>query len=201
MSNHVLTVLTKPPILGTVKTRIAKDTNNQTALDIYIKLLSKAQDLCREILADVWVYYASESIPNDEWSTITNHRLLQAEGDLGDKLKDVSNTLAQQYDKYIIIGGDCPYISKSHIDDAFRALDKQDIVLGPVYDGGYYLIGAKNYYPAVFEQIDWSTEHVLDQTIDQIEKLELSFGLLDTLEDIDYIEDWKRYLDFYEASK
>ncbi len=201
MSKNVLALITKPPILGTVKTRIAKDTDDQTALDIYIQLLSKTQDLCRQLSADISVFYASDDIPDDEWSNITPHRYLQVEGDLGDKLKHVSHWLSQTYDKHLIIGGDCPYITKSLIDYAFQTLDEQDVVLGPVFDGGYYLIGAKKYHDSIFEQIDWSTEHVLSQTIDQIEKLELNFGLLDTLEDIDYIEDWRRYVDFYEASK
>ena len=38
-------------------------------------------------------------------------------------------------------------------------------MLGPSDDGGYYLIGVKKPHRHLFEQIDWSTERVLNQTM------------------------------------
>jgi glycosyltransferase A (GT-A) superfamily protein (DUF2064 family) len=58
-------------------------------------------------------------------------------------------------------------------------------VLGPSDDGGYYLIGLKQLYRRVFEEIDWSTELVLDQTLQRAAELGLEVYLLPTGFDVD----------------
>ena len=68
----------------------------------------------------------------------------------------------------IIIGTDCPDLSQNIIEDAFLALNSHDVVLGPASDGGYYLIGMQQFTPEIFQNITWSTEQVLQQTIDVI---------------------------------
>ena len=107
----------------------------------------------------------------------------------------ISRTLA--------IGADCPDISCQHIQQAFDALERQDVVLGPASDGGYYLIGLRqppNSIPdtpmeSLFQGIDWSTPRVFQQTLQKIQQLGLSYAHLETLSDIDRPEDlaiWER---------
>jgi hypothetical protein len=57
--------------------------------------------------------------------------------------------------------------------------------LGPSDDGGYYLIGLKQPHPHVFEEIDWSTECVLNQTIQRAKDIELEVKLLPRGYDVD----------------
>ena len=54
--------------------------------------------------------------------------------------------------KVIIIGCDSPSLPKEYIDDAFIALDKKSLVVGPSCDGGYYLIGVKGAAPPIFKK-------------------------------------------------
>ena len=61
--------------------------------------------------------------------------------------------------------------------------------LVPTNDGGYYLIGMKVFAPEIFENKAYSTDKVLDQTIDQIEKLDKTWFKLPVLVDIDMEED------------
>ena len=70
---------------------------------------------------------------------------------------------------------------------------RQDFVVGPTYDGGYYLLGMKIFTPNIFDDIEWSTESVFDQTIDKIKNQGSTFQLLPTLHDIDTEDDWNRY--------
>jgi uncharacterized protein len=51
--------------------------------------------------------------------------------------------------------------------EAVRCLQKPGdrVVLGPAADGGYYLIGLKQFHQRLFEAIDWSTERVYRQTM------------------------------------
>ena len=65
--------------------------------------------------------------------------------------------------------------------------------MGPTYDGGYYLLGMKIFTPNIFDDIEWSTESVFDQTIDKIKNQGSTFQLLPTLYDIDTEDDWNRY--------
>jgi glycosyltransferase A (GT-A) superfamily protein (DUF2064 family) len=67
-------------------------------------------------------------------------------------------------------------------------------VIGPASDGGYYLLGLCKLIPELFDNMPWSTEIVLNETKDRIKNLKLSLTTLDTLDDIDFQEDWYRYL-------
>jgi glycosyltransferase A (GT-A) superfamily protein (DUF2064 family) len=58
-------------------------------------------------------------------------------------------------------------------------------VLGPSDDGGYYLIGVKKPHRHLFEQIDWSTERVLNQTIQRATEIGLEHKLLPSGYDVD----------------
>jgi glycosyltransferase A (GT-A) superfamily protein (DUF2064 family) len=58
-------------------------------------------------------------------------------------------------------------------------------VLGPSDDGGYYLIGLKKLHGRIFDEIDWSTEKVLNQTIDRAAGLNLDVHLLASWFDVD----------------
>lgn len=100
------------------------------------------------------------------------------------------------FHRAIIIGTDCPEIDAALIESAFEVLQGKDIVIGPCKDGGYYLIGMARHMPDLFAGIDWSTSRVFTQTIEKIQKKDLSCGILKTLEDVDRIEDLYERKDF-----
>jgi len=119
----------------------------------------------------------------------------QRDGDLGARMGDAF-TSAFQHDseRCVIIGIDCPALGLHHLREAFHALRTSDLVLGPATDGGYYLIGltanrATSAIPALFEDMEWGTELVLDRTRDRAMRQELSVALLEPLHDIDRPED------------
>lgn len=105
----------------------------------------------------------------------------------------LSKTL-QQRDKCLLMGSDCPAITPKLLQNAFTALQEKDIVLGPAYDGGYYLVGMnKTVSPKqierLFSDILWGSEKVLPTTIERIKELQLTFQLLPKLHDIDNPDD------------
>jgi rSAM/selenodomain-associated transferase 1 len=89
----------------------------------------------------------------------------------------------------VLIGTDCPDISLNHLRAAFRYLENHDLVLGPAFDGGYYLIGLSANRPELFEGIGWGESSVLEKTITTAESAGLRTALLDPLRDIDRPED------------
>lgn len=184
-----LIIMIKNPVLGKAKTRIAATTGDEEALRIYKLLLDHTRVVTESVAADRYLYY-SDYIEKDAWSTEKFNKRIQSDGDLGDRLRDAFSTLSKEYNKMLVIGSDCAAITPNHITSAANALDNHDVVLGPVHDGGYYLLGMNSYYPEIISDIDWSTDKVSSQTLTKAKALKLSTVSIDTLHDIDYHEDW-----------
>lgn len=115
----------------------------------------------------------------------------QGPGDLGQRMaRAFEAAFRKSKEAAVIVGSDIPGISADIIQQAFEWLQKNDLVLGPARDGGYYLIGMKNTIPAttyarLFEGIDWGTGEVLSQTLHIAMESELRFILLQSLGDVD----------------
>lgn len=188
MNKHLI-VFVKNPVLGTVKTRLAKTIGDQSALEIYLDLMRKCRDESLAAEAKRHLFYSKQIIKGDLWPEEGFEKKLQVEGDLGEKINAAFSNVFQERGKVLIIGSDCYDLTAAIIEDAYRALDTSDVVIGPANDGGYYLLGTSKFCPVLFEGINWSTETVLKETIEQAEKENLSVALLPELIDIDTIED------------
>jgi len=197
VSNHLI-IFIKNSELGKVKTRISKSMGDVKALDIYGHLLLKTHDLAVQLNVLRHLYYDAKINVSDQWSNQKFYKYLQEGLSLGDRMQNAFNNIfskAQSNDvtKVIIIGSDCPYLKSQHIESALEALDLSDIVIGPTFDGGYYLLGMKNFNPEIFRGINWSTDVVYAQTIQAIQQNGLSYLNLQTLNDIDTEKDWIEY--------
>ena len=193
MTTPALIIFIKNPEKGKVKTRLAKTVGDDKALAIYKALLAHTRQIALSVAGTRYLFYSHSIPPQDEWSSNDFQKLLQAEGDLGDKMTTAFETVFQQHQPVIIIGSDCASLTSVIIKKAFQQLEKHDFVIGPAMDGGYYLLGMKQFQYKVFENISWSTETVFQHTIDHITTLNRSYFLLPTLSDIDYEEDWNKY--------
>ena len=118
---------------------------------------------------------------------------LQSPGDLGTKMRTAFKENLEAHQKVVIIGSDCASLSPEIVTTAFLELEHHDFVIGPAMDGGYYLLGMKQYFPQVFADIAWSTDQVCASTIERIQSIPASYFLLPELSDIDYAEDWEKY--------
>jgi uncharacterized protein len=126
--------------------------------------------------------------------------LRQQEGaDLGARMAHALQTALRSSAFAIIIGTDCPSLGKSHLQIATEFLagvsDDPRIaraVIGPAYDGGYVLFGSNQVINAVFENIDWGSDRVLQQTRDRLHNPHTACAELETLWDIDRPEDLQR---------
>jgi glycosyltransferase A (GT-A) superfamily protein (DUF2064 family) len=93
------------------------------------------------------------------------------------------------YKRVCIIGTDCPGLTTQIINESFVKLKSNDVVIGPATDGGYYLLGMENFWPALFENKAWSTDSVLSRTVQDAKQLNLLNFLLPTLTDVDEEKD------------
>ncbi len=139
-----------------------------------------------------YLYYDTSVIKDDEWPTPFNKKV-QHSGDLGSRMEHAFNEVLDHEEKAVIIGSDCPEITSEIIEEAFYKLDLADVVMGPTYDGGYYLLGMKAKHSALFQDIAWSSDKVFDQTKQKIIEQGLLFTLLQKLSDLDYKEDLDKF--------
>lgn len=193
MSKSVLLIFTKNPELGKCKTRLASTLGDQKALTIYKQLLNHTKGFTENVDADKHVYYSTSIPENDIWRAPSFKKKLQIEGGLGQKMSAAfEDSFNQGYSKVVIIGSDCAEINQNDIDLAFEALENKDVVIGPAIDGGYYLLGMRNFLSFLFENKSWSTPYLIDETISDLIKHNISYQLLEEKSDIDFEEDLKR---------
>lgn len=194
MANQALIIFIKNPVAGKVKTRIAKSSDDATALSIYKKLLEGTHRATVLVDAHKYLYYSDFIDQEDSWNPSVYNKVIQRGVDLGEKMMDAFIEVLSCHDKAVIIGSDCIYLTKEIIEDAFTALDHNDVVIGPAKDGGYYLLGMKQVQMDLFINMPWSSGRELEETLTRVKEKGLQFQLLETLNDIDHIEDWEEYL-------
>lgn len=195
MSNSTaLIIFIKNPVLGKVKTRLAKSIGDQKALDIYQHLIKITQTVSLQSTCNRYLFYSDFVDRTDNWPENKFLKHLQIGDDLGQRMQHAFEFVFKLgHSKALIIGSDCPTITAQHLQEAETSLDKNEVAFGPSEDGGYYLLGMKKLIPQLFENQPWSTNVILQNAIDELKQLQLNYQLLTTLNDIDTLEDWEQY--------
>ena len=190
LSSTALVIFVRNPVLGQVKTRLAKGIGNERALAIYLQLLQHTLEITRDLSFRKFIYYADEVSDYDLWSVPGYTKRKQNGTDLGERMLNSFKELFDQgFTQIIIIGSDCLQIQTEHLQEAVVLLESSAAVIGPASDGGYYLLGLTKLYPDLFVNKPWSTDQVFAKTIDDFNNQGISFALLEELSDIDDITD------------
>ena len=205
-----LAVFVRFPQPGQAKTRLIPALGPEGAAELQHKMtlhtLRSARDLRRLRRTEVTVRYSG----GDEQAMRSLYGAdlglaPQGEGDLGQRLRRITDeAFANGTDALVIIGSDCPELTPAIMQEAFDALRRHDVVLGPASDGGYYLIGLRRPAPELFDGIAWGTNAVLTQTLQAASRLGLSTATLGVLNDVDLPADlpvWHRALDANRANR
>jgi uncharacterized protein len=101
------------------------------------------------------------------------------------------------FESVCLIDSDSPTVPAENFAESVELLSatEERVVLGPSDDGGYYLIGVNKPNRHLFEQIDWSTERVLNQTIQRATEIGLEVKLLPSGYDVDDVASLRRLCD------
>jgi len=195
---EALLIFAKNIQYGKVKTRLAATIGNEQALFIYRQLIAHTVSITNKLSIDKIIFYSDSIVEKDEWENNIYQKKLQSGNDLGERMKNAfKSSFTGGYQKIIIIGTDCFDLNETIIEKGFGSLKDNDVVIGPATDGGYYLLGIKKFHREIFENIDWSTDKVLKQTIAIANQLNLSVFMLPELSDIDREEDLKNHKDLF----
>lgn len=185
-----LLLFTKPARPGRVKTRLVGELTPEQAAALHAAF---RDDLCERLahgafhLEIAWALDDGEELPRG-----SAPGLRQSGDDLGERLYHALATAARRFDAVAAVGSDHPELEARTVEDAFaRLASGADVVLGPVADGGYYLIalGRDAVRRELFAGIAWSTETVLADTLARARSLGLATELLPPGHDVDRPED------------
>lgn len=175
-----LGIMTKAPQAGKVKTRLSPPLSPEEAAELNICFLrdlagSISQACLESSVQGIGVYtpLGSESVYESILSK-TFFLIPQRGYEFGERLIFAAEDLfTVGFESICLINSDSPTVPAASFVEAANELAKAGdrIVLGPSDDGGYYLIGLKKLHKGLFEEINWSTERVFDQTMQHASKI------------------------------
>ncbi len=162
-------VMLKAPRAGTVKTRLTTILPEESAAALARCFAQDTIAKAKSVAARVIVAYAPADGRHELEILLPDnlHWIEQHGQDLGARLDAVTaKAAAANFAPLVVIGTDSPTMPVAFISEALRALaaNECDVALGPADDGGYYLIGLRQFVPDLFQNIEWSTSLAYEQT-------------------------------------
>lgn len=216
MAENHLIIFMRYPEPGKVKTRLSKDVGNENGVKLYrcfVETLLKRVSMdylhkqdkenksrLSENRYDISIFFTPENERNKmiNWLGAGYEFHAQFGDDLGERILNAFNVMFDNgAKKVVIIGSDAPILDAKLMAEAFKGLNQHDVVIGPASDGGYYLIGlsfiSKKFTEYrngnIFSNVEWDSETVYNQTVENLKSRGFTFTLLPELYDIDEYED------------
>ncbi|MCP4503783.1 MAG: glycosyltransferase [Deltaproteobacteria bacterium] len=201
---ETLALFVRQPQAKKTKTRLAKVIGEENTLRLYSAFLCDLAETCAQWAQQSvgvdpnrrLVLYAEPDVEDPVLAEIARRTgartCSQVEGDLGERMRScIEDEFNRGARSVCIIGSDSPHLMCHQLDHAFRALMWHHVVLGPSFDGGYWLVGSQRPAPDLFTDIPWSTSDVTRATLERCRNLggaephllPLSFDV-DTAEDV-----------------
>lgn len=202
--NTVILLFAKAPVEGNVNTRLIPDIGVQAATKLQYDLVhQRLLMLTKAGLSAVHLMCAPDT--RDEFFLLCKQQYpvtlkKQSAGDIGIRMFNAIKEELQQYKYCIVIGTDAPALNEDIIKQAIDVLKTGiEVVFVPAEDGGYVLVGLQQSYDFLFQEINWGSAQVMQQSINKLEKNNVSYKKLASCWDIDRLEDYQRYLAFKEV--
>ena len=183
-------IMCKAPVAGRVKTRLMSRYTADEAATLHAAMATTVIQRAGRLFDDVVI--AADDAQHPFFQPFALPVVSQGEGDLGARMqRQIERAMHSGAAAVLLLGTDSPHMPDARLMTATDALKDVDIVLGPVEDGGYDLIGM-NRALSLFDGVAWSSAHVLSQTLANIRRQQLTFSLLDASFDVDFPADIDR---------
>ncbi|MBW6486923.1 MAG: TIGR04282 family arsenosugar biosynthesis glycosyltransferase [Syntrophobacterales bacterium] len=168
--NRRLAVFVRYPEPGKVKTRLANVYGDSFAAELYGYFVDDLLETLAPGSYQLEIFFtpAEREIEiRQRFGRRFRYTPQEGEG-LGDRMKNAFRScFAQGFASALLIGSDSPDLTAEIVEQAFQPLESgQGAVVGPAFDGGYYLIGFRSdtFEPAVFNEIPWGENSVFEIT-------------------------------------
>jgi uncharacterized protein len=189
-----LAILARAPVPGQCKTRLIPTLGAEGAAALHARLVEYCVNtalMLPDVVVTLWTAGAAnhaffqqlaERFPQLQWQE-------QPAGDLGERMHQVFVHTGQPT---LLIGSDCPVLTVDVLQDCADHLKNHAAVFVPAEDGGYVLVGLQSPCRALFAEVDWGTDQVMQQTRQRLQQQQMPWVEPLTLWDVDRPEDLQR---------
>ncbi|NQT68957.1 MAG: glycosyltransferase [Desulfobacteraceae bacterium] len=198
-NDQCVIVFLKVPQRVPVKTRLSKSLDQEIVVNLYknfvLDVLGMLQAGRHTTVIGFYPPQALQEITS--WLGRDHDYLPQQGDDLGKRMENAFDSIFQKgFRQVLLLGTDFPDLPGSIIDEAFESLHKNDAVIGPAVDGGYYLIGfnSHSFLPEVFNKIPWGSDTVFQKTITVLGSNRSRIHVLPQWRDIDTYQDLEFFI-------
>jgi rSAM/selenodomain-associated transferase 1 len=200
-----LLIFARAPEAGAVKTRLAAGVGAEAAAGLYRELVRNTLEMAVGArLAAVELHVTPDTTHPFFASLVKGGAVSlkrQRGKDLGERMYLSLRGALKDSEFALLIGTDCPVMTADYLARACSALQGgKELVLGPVEDGGYALIGCRQCWPKLFQSMPWGGDRVLQLTRERAQALRLRYAELDVLWDLDTPADLERWRALYQTA-
>ena len=188
-------VMIKTPRNGFSKTRLCPPLSSEEAASIS-RCFLKDTSATIQVLSQEDPFVVGVAIYTPVGSEATLGGLLppgfkmiaQREVDFGTRLLGAAKDLfSVGFSAVCLIDSDSPTLPLHYLRDLSNFLKEPEdrMVIGPCWDGGYYVIGLRQAHARLFEDVTWNTDRVYVETVERSKEINLPVIALPAWYDVD----------------
>ncbi len=202
-----IAIFVKTPGHSPLKTRLAVGIGRDAAQQFHLLAAGAVAAVARQAQRDMpllttqWAVAETTALGDPAWASLP--RIEQGEGDLGARMRHVTEHLLARFDAALLLGADTPQVTAADIVDGANALASHQHVIGPSVDGGFWLLATRGGVPAAaWSATPWSRTDTATRFCDALRTDGLgkaSITRLRSLRDADNADDLPPLLDDLDA--
>ena len=197
-----IAIFVKTPGHSPLKTRLAAGIGAASAQQFHVlaaaavgAVARKAQEALSGCVAH-WAIAEESALDDPQWAGLPS--MQQGAGDLGARMRHVTDALLGKFDAALLLGADTPQIIVDDIHAAIGALQSSQHVIGPGEDGGFWLFASRGGVPMqAWSSTPWSQADTATRFCAAL--ADASIVHLRKLRDVDRAEDLPQVLESLEG--
>lgn len=168
--------MAKVPRSGQVKTRLKPFLSDSQCVELAVCFLQDAVLKVKKTTENIIVAFSPDDGRNELEQLLSENLILieQIGDNLGERMQSAIESAEKKgFSPIIVIGTDSPTFPPDYLQQSINLIEnnQSEVVIGASEDGGYYLIGFRNSVNGIFENVEWSSEKTLIQTIQNAQQI------------------------------
>jgi len=197
LRNDAVLIFARRPELSAVKTRLATYLGDEFTLKLYRAFLSDTLMAAREAAGTVLLAHTpGPSFPEQKLADVNFEQRGLTFGERFDNALSYAARNLPTDTRIVLVGADTPHLPPHSVRQALEALDDAKAVIGPSFNGGFYLLGFSISPISVAEAFEEPADREVPEVVRLLRKADVMPKLLEYWFDIDEPEDLFRLKSF-----